>query len=130
MGLLTLFIILKNRVESIREMLDTKGVCALVFKDQDDVKARFMLDKKRALINVYQRCLSDVISLATSYRLQGSIYRVESTCLHFNEDEMRVVVDDYVNFPIFGAEILAKQSVSLANKVLSGEFFTQTGELI
>lgn len=123
MTLLTLFIILKNRVKSIREVLDTKGVSALVLKNQDDVEARFMLDKIWALINVYQCCLSDVISLATSYRLQGGIYRVESARLHFNEDEVCIVMNNYVNFPIFGAEILAQQRVSFANKVFGCEFF-------
>ncbi len=111
-------------------MLDAKGVSALVFKDQDDVEARFMLDKIRALINVSQCCLRNVISLATSYCLQCSVYRVKSTRLHFNEDEMCVVVNDYVNFPVFGSEIFTKQLIAFANKVFSCEFFAQTRELI
>ncbi len=128
--MLTVFVILKNRMKSIGEMLDAKGVVALVFKDQDDVKTRFVLDKIRALINVYQSCLGDVISFSTSDRLQGSIYRVIAAGLYLDENEVRVVVNNDVNFSIFGSEILAQQLIPFAYQVFSGKFLASAGKLI
>ena len=111
-------------------MLDAKGVCMLVFKDQDDVKTRFVLDKIRALINIAQCCLSNVVPLFTSDRLQGGVYRVKTTRLYFDKDEVCVVMYDYVNFPVFGSEIFTQQLIPFAYQVFSGEFFADAGELI
>lgn len=124
------FIKFKNRMKSIREVIDTICVCALVFKYQHDVEARIELDKNGVLINVSQCCLCDVKSLTTSDGLQGSFYRVKSTRLHFNEDEVCVVMKYDVNFSIFNSEVLAKQLISLTYQEVSCKVFTYARELI